>query len=436
MLTTKCRLAGLIALICAFFTVSASTSYSQLKEGQTVDKIIAVVGNEIIMMSDLNSQLAIFAQQDPSIDMNDKELRKKVLDAMINEKLVVTKAIEDSIVATDEEIKQRWDYQLQNLVKHYGSEKRIEDIYGMSISRMEYEYKDDIRKQILAEKIRQQKFGEIKANPEEVDAFYKKFRDSLPAVPTQIELAHIVKFVTANKKVKEEIFELAKKVRDSIIKGGDFAEFAKRYSQDPGTAAAGGDLGWFEKGKLFPEFEKEAFDISIGQISQPVETPFGYHIIQTINKNKDSVLTRHILFKFGQSDDDKEKAKKELAELKERIIKGEKFDELAKKYSEEKETQGFGGTLGKFPINQIPASLKEIIDVIPNGGISEPLLYTSEPKVSFHIIYKKRIVPEHKPTIEEDYKELEQYASSEKQKKLYIDWVEDLRKTMYWEIKE
>lgn len=426
----------LLIVFAAVFAGASGIAPAQLKEGETLDKVIAVVGNEIIMLSDLNGQMAIFAQQDPKIDITNPEIRKKILDAMINEKLVVTKAIEDSIVVTDEEIKQRWDYQLQNLVSHYGSEKRVEDIYGMSIARMQYEYRDEIRKQILAERIRQQKFGELKSNQQDVEEFYNKFKDSLPAIPLQIELFHIVKNVTASTKEKEQIYELAKNVRDTILKGGDFADFAKRYSNDPGTASAGGELGWFDKGKLFPEFEKAAFELQVGQISLPVETPFGYHIIQTENKNKDSVMTRHILFKFGKSDADKEKVVATLNALKEKVVKGENFEELAKRESEEKETQGFGGLLGKFPVSQIPESLKEIIDKIPDGGISDPLPYSNEPKVSFHIIYRKRTIAEHKPTLKDDYKELEQYASSEKQKRLYMEWVETLRKTMYWEIKE
>ncbi len=422
-------------LFLLLFVSVCSSLTAQLKEGDVVDKIAAVVGNEVIMLSDLTSQIAMLAQQDPTVNVADTSIRSRVLNSMINEKLVVAKAIEDSVVVSDDEIKQRWEYQLNRFIQYYGSEKRIEDIYGMSIARLQYEYKDDIRKQLLSEKLRAQKFQEVKVTPREVEDFYKAFKDTLPSVPAQVELYHIVKNVEADSKAKDQVLELAKKVRDSLMKGGDFADFAKRYSQDPGTAASGGDLGWFEKGKLFPEFEKSAFALQVSQFSVPVETPFGFHIIQTLDKNKDSVLTRHILFKVGQSTTDVDSIKSFLNSIKQRVEKGESFEELAKKYSDEKETQGFGGALGKFPIAQIPATIKETIDKLQDGQVSEPYPYSSEPKVSFHIMYRKKTSQEHKPTIEHDYKEIEQVATNYKQNKLYQEWVEQLRKQMYWEIK-
>ncbi len=430
--------ATMFALLLFFLLAASSFAQlsSQVNEGEVIDKIIAVVGNEIIMLSDLNGQIAKFAQQDRSIDPNDKEFRQRVLDAMINEKLVVTKAIEDSITVTDDEIKDAWNRNLQYFVSMYGSEKRVEDVYGMSISRLFFEFKDDVRKQVLVQKIQGQKFEGVKANPREVQDFFNLYTDSLPEIPAKIELCHIVKNVEANKSAKEEVLDLAKKVRDSILKGGDFADFAARYSQDFGTSASGGELGWFEKDKLFPEYEKAAFALMEGQISMPVETPFGFHLIQTISKRKDSVLTRHILFKIGQSAGDQDSIKNFLMELKYKCEKGESFEELAKIHSDEKETQGFGGSLGKFPANQIPANLKDIIDKLRDGEVSDPYPYSSEPKLSFHIIFRKQTIPEHKPALDTDYSDIEDFATNYKKQKLYQEWIEQLRKTMYWEVKQ
>lgn len=422
-------------LIIGIFATAPSKA-QQLNEGEVIDKIIAIVGNEPIMLSELNSQLMIFQQQDPKLNINDPATKQKVLDAIINEKLVITKANEDSLTATDEEIKQQWEYQLNEFVKYYGSIKRIEDIYSMSIDRIQYEFRDEIKKHIISQKIKQLKFGEIKANQREVEEFFVLYKDSLPVVPAQIELYHIVKNIEPQIKEKKHIFDLAVRVRDSLMKGADFADFAKRYSADPGTVNSGGELGWFEKGKLFPEFEKAAQDLEINQISMPVETPFGYHIIQTLNKNKDSLFTKHILFKFGQTDDDKTAVVSFLKDIKQRAETGTPFENLAKDLSDETETRGFGGLIGKFPLSNIPPALKETVDAMKEGEISDPLPYASVPKVSYHVIYKKQIIPEHKATIKDDYKQLEQLATQYKQAKLYQDWMEQLRKTMYWEVKE
>jgi len=411
--------------------------YGQVESGQTLDKIVAVVGKQIIMQSDIDARITLMAQQNPSLDINDAEIRKQVLDAFINEKLIITKAIEDSVVVTDEEIDQRLETVLQDLVRRYGSEKRIEDIYGLSIARLKFEYRDEIKKSLLSQKIGQMKFSDIKCSPQEVKEFFEEYKDSLELVPPQIEICHIVKYVKPEQSAKEKAYALAEKVRDSILDGGDFAEFARRYSGDPGSAADGGNLGWFNKGSLFPEFEKAAFALQVGETSIPVETPFGYHLIQTIEKKKDALLTRHILFRFEQSDDEKEKVKQELLELKERAENGESFEELAKEYSDDKDTRGFGGLIGKLGKASLPVYLAEAVKDLQEGCICEPVPYGADPtKPGYNIVYLKKSYPAHKPTLEDDYKQIEQIAAMQKRQRLYLEWIEKLRKEMYWEIKD
>jgi len=427
---------SLIQVIPVFFLILSGLLLTQPREGEEIDKIIAVVGNDIIMLSELNAQIMMFAQQDPSLSPNDPVARQRVLDMLINEKLVTMKAIEDSVMVTDEEIEAQWEQQLNEYVRHYGSVKRIEDIYGMSIDRMKHEFRDEIKKHLLSQKIKMMKFGDITVTQREVEDFYESYKDSLPDVPDQVELYHIVKNIHPKESTKETLYNLAMSVRDSIIKGGDFADFALRYSGDPGTQSEGGDLGWIQKGKLFPEFERAAIDLSEGQISNPTETPYGFHLIETLGLNKDSIHARHILFKFGQSDEDKNVVIDTLNYIKGLIESGQNFEELAKMYSDEADSRGLGGFIGKFPLDNIPPSLAEVINKLETGGVSEPLPYGSDPKPSYHILYKKSIIPAHKASVKEDYKELEGMAKSYKQSKVYQEWVQELRENMYWEIKE
>jgi peptidyl-prolyl cis-trans isomerase SurA len=191
-----------IKIVCCLFLLIACSSFTsnlfgqeKQLEGSNIDKIVAVVGNEIIMQSDLDGQLALYAQQDPSIKLDDPTIRQKVLDALINEKLVIAKALEDSLTVTEEEIEQGWNYQLANLVKRYGNEKRVEDIYGMSITRIKNDNRDEIRKLLLAQKLRAREFGEVKVSQREVEDFFAQYKDSLPEVPDQVELYHLVKNV-------------------------------------------------------------------------------------------------------------------------------------------------------------------------------------------------------------------------------------------------
>jgi peptidyl-prolyl cis-trans isomerase SurA len=425
----------LAVLICQIST--PQIILPQVKSGEVLEKILAVVGNEIITQSDIDGYLMMLQQQNPSLDVKSPAVRNQVLEFMVNEKLVITKAIEDSIQVSDDEVNQRLDYLIQSKVQQYGSEKRLEDVLGISISRLKFEYRDEVRKSILSERLKQTKFGEIKVTPKECEEFYKDYKDSLSILPVQIELYHIVKNVEANATAKEDSYKLAKKIRDSILSGGNFADFAKRYSSDPGTKSEGGELGWVERGKLFPEYEKAAFALQEGEVSLPVETPFGFHIIQTLEKKKESIRTRHILFKFGQTDADKDSTKNLLLELKRRVEAGEKFEDLAKHYSDDKDTKGFGGFIGKALITELPAGVKDILDKLTDGGISDPLPYNADQtKQSFHILYKKKTYPEHKPTLADDYPQIERLAVNFKQNKLYTDWIATLRKEMYWEIKE
>ena len=398
------------------------------QQSQVLDKIIATVGREIVLQSDIEGRIAMFMQQNPKANPNDPELRKQVLESLINERLMVTKAVEDSITVMDEEINQSLDFMMQNLVQTYGSEKRVEDLYGMSVSRIRKNYREEVRKQLLVERLQQQRFMGVKCTNREVEEFYAQYRDSIRAIPASVELAHIVKHIKPSADAKEEVKRLALRIRDSIVKGVDFAELAKRHSGDPGSASTGGDLGWVDKGKFVAEYERAAYELQPGETSQPVESPFGFHIIQTIEKRKDASHTRHILLKLGGSADDKSRVEKILNDLKERVEKGEAFEDIAKQYSDEKETQGFGGSMGVIELNRLPADLKSIVETLPDGGVSKPLPYMSDPtKPSLHIILKKKTIAEHAPTLTSDFKKIEQMALQQKQAKMMESFLKELR---------
>ncbi len=413
----------------------AQTSSTALAPGTSIERIRAIVGEDIITQSDVLGYLSQMASQEPSININDTALQSRILNLMIDERLVIAKAIEDSVVASEDEIEQRWTYQIQRLISKYGSEKRIEDIFGMSILQMKNDFRDDICKQILSDKMKQNLFANVKVTNAEVIDFYKQYVDSMPMVPASIDLYHIVKNVVTNESSKESILKIANAVRDSIVSGGDFSDFARRYSGDPGSAMSGGDLGWAGRGVFIKEFEQTAFNQNKGAVSVPIETMFGFHVIQTIDKNKDSVHCRHILFKLGQNPEDIEKTKKLLSDLRSEAIKNNNFEELAKANSDEIETRGFGGALGQMPLNQIPPQIESLISSLKDGDITEPIIYTNDPKTSFHILYRKRTIPEHKATVESDFKQLEVMATNFKQNKMYQEWIQKIRKEMYWELK-
>ncbi|MGQ9818737.1 MAG: peptidylprolyl isomerase [Candidatus Kapaibacteriales bacterium] len=401
-----------------------------------LDKIVAIVGDEEIKLSDIKSQAYLFAQQDPSNDPNDPKFQRQILEQMINERLILIKARQDSIPVTDEEVNLRWDFQINALIQHYGSVSRIEEIYGMSLSQLKNTYKDEIRKSLLIEKMKEKKLGNITVTDREIKEFFEKFKDTLPQIPDQVELYHIVKNLQSSNEIRSNKFEFAQQIRDSIIKTGNFEDFARRYSDDKSTAPFGGDLGWVARGSLLPEFERVAFSLQKNEISKPFETPLGFHIVYLLNKNKDSIHVRHILFKLTPTEEDIQVIKEILQQIRKRVQNGESFEELAKKFSDEEETRGSGGFLGKFSIDELPQNIKEIIENLKEGEVSEPILYKTHPQESYRIIYKKKLISSHKINPLTDYKELEKYALAFKQNQIYQKWVSELRQQIYWEIKD
>jgi peptidyl-prolyl cis-trans isomerase SurA len=427
---------SIVACMLAFLLPQISNS--QIEEGQTVDKIVAVVGAEIITLSDVNVSIMRLQQLDNTINPYDEAVRKRVLNNLIDEKLMITKAIEDSIVVSDEEIDQRLDHLIMQYEQMYGSKKRIENVFGMSITEIRYQSRDIIMKQMLAERLKNRVFAEMSVTPKEVSEFYERMKDSIPRIPAQMEVAHIVKFIDASEDQKKDVIELAKRVRDSIASGGDFAEFAKRHSDDTYSAVKGGELGWFSRGQLMPEFEKEAFSLSEGQISLPVETPFGFHIIETLEKTHDKVRSRHILFRTGKGTEDIDRAKQYLLDVKKKYEDGEDFAKLALEYSEEDETKGFGGHFGMWDVHRTPQELKAVLDKLEVGELSEPMEYISpkDGKKAQHILLKKAYIEAHDASLETDGDYIEELALVDKKNKALLKLIAKLRKDLYWEIKE
>lgn len=429
------RVSTPIALFIATAFLTAPASFAQ--DNAAMEKILAVVGKEIILKSDVDGQVEIFAQRSPGINKNDPLLRQSILDQMINERLIMSKAVEDSLDVSEDEITMRMDNQIAMLVQQVGSEKRIEDIYGMSMARIKREFRDEIRKQLLVEKMRQKQFGNIKASRFDVENFYNKFKDSIPVIPPRVDIYHIVKYIQASDEQKKETYVQALRIRDSLVKGASFGDFARKYSADPSSAKDGGDLGFVDKGKFVPAFEQAAFALQPNEISQPVETPFGWHIIQLIEKTPTSINTRHILLRVGQSEADRERVRTALLEVKNLVVNNKQdFEKLAKTESEEKETQGFGGSMGQVELQRLPEDMRETIASLNDGGVSDPLPYAADPsKPGYHIIYRKMAIREHKATLEQDYKMIEQLATYEKKQRMEQDWVLKLRRTLYWELR-
>ena len=403
---------------------------------EVLDKIVAVVDNEIILQSELDFQTNIYARQ-RGIDPNKPGLKKQILNSMIEDKLVYAQSELDSTEVTEDEISQRIDYQIQVFQQQYGSIQKIEELYGMSIEKIKRELRDDVRKNLMIQKLQQTKFGDVEATRREVEEFFNSFKDSIGVIPEKLTIYHIFKNPKANSQVKKKARELAEALLDSLKAGADFATLAKKYSDDPGSASQGGDLGFVKRGMFYPEFEAAAFSLNVNEISGVVESPVGFHIIQLLERRGESIHTRHILIKIEPDENADLEAIQFLTDLRDSVVNGDAtFQDLAKRYSDDKETAPFGGSLGTFYLNQLDKNLLDIVSKLKEGEISFPKRLEYAPGTyGYHIVYLEKRIPQHPASLEEDYAQLKQLASEYKKQKKYEEWMKDLKKKIYWEIR-
>lgn len=417
------------ALILFFLTY---TGFSQ----QVLDKIVAVVDNEIILESELDFQTNVYASQ-RQIDVNAPGLKKQLLNSMIEEKLIYAQAELDSITVTEDEINQRIDYQINVFTQQYGSIANIEKIYGMNIDRIKRELRDDVRKSLMTQRLQEKNFGKVEASKREIEDFFETYKDSIGSIPEKVNIFHIFQNPKAGEKLKKKFREKALALLDSIKAGKDFAEMAKKYSDDPGSAAQGGDLGFVKRGVFYPEFEEVAYKLNVGQISGVVESPVGFHIIQLLERRGESIKTRHILIKIKADEDSDLKTIEFLTEVRDSIIKGDgTFQNYAKKYSEDKDTSPFGGELGTYYINQLDKSLLDVVGKMKENEISYPKRLEYAPGTyGYHIVWLKSRTAQHKADLTEDYTEIKKLADENKKQKEYEKWIESLKGKIFWEVR-
>jgi peptidyl-prolyl cis-trans isomerase SurA len=413
--------------------LSAAAMFPQ----QVIDKIVAVVDNEIILQSELDFQTNLVAAQ-RKIDPKASGLKEQILNALIEEKLAYAQANFDSIIVSEDEINNRIDYQIQMMSQQYGSRDKIEQLYGMSIEKIKRELRDDVRKSIMVQRLQEKNFAYVEATRREVEDFFNLYKDSIGTIPEKVTIAHIYRNPKTTDKVKAESREFARSLLDSIKSGSDFAELARKYSEDPGSAVQGGDLGFVKRGVFYPEFETAAFALEPGELSGIVETPVGFHIIEMIEKRGETIKTRHILVKMKADEAADLRTIEFLSGVRDSIISGHaSFESFARKYSEDNETVKFGGELGTFYLTQLDKNLLDAVSKLKSGDISFPrrIEFGGAGNYGYHLVYLKSRIPQHAPNLDTDYAELKRLADENKKEREYRKWIESLKNKIFWEIR-
>jgi peptidyl-prolyl cis-trans isomerase SurA len=422
----------IISLI-IFLLIFSIKLFSQQQEG---DRLLAIIGNDIITESDLQQQLGVFMRQNNISQYNDK-LIQQIFQNMVAEKLMLAKGEQDSISATDEEVQKQLDYKIKGMVEQFGSEKNLEQEYGLTMVKIKEILKDDIKKKIIIDKVKQNKFGTgLKVTSSEVKNFFEQLGDSLPKMPETYELYQIAISPKLTEEEKQVAYSQAKSILDSIKAGADFSEMAIKYSQDSASAIRGGDLGKVKRGVFVKEFEDAAYLLKPGEITDVVETQFGYHIIKLVSKSGDLIETKHILIKFPKSQSADFQAINQLKDIRTKILNGEKtFQQMAMLYSQDKNSLKDSGYVGKVPLTSLDSLQIMAIRNLKQGEISDPVRIGDAENYSYTIFFVKDKIPEHVLTLEDDYKIIENYAMNYKENKEMGQWLEELKKSIYVDIK-
>ncbi|NOZ04607.1 MAG: hypothetical protein GXO92_08430 [FCB group bacterium] len=423
-----------VFMFLTFICVSPLTLRAQ-DETPILEGIAAIVGENIILKSDLaqlTNMTAIQQRIDPVQNpQRYKKLEEDILQSLIDQKIVLEMAKLDSIEAKEKDVERALDQQIENMVAQAGSEEQAEKMLGQPLKSFRREYWYDMQDRLITEQYQQKLLSSIGITREEVIEFYNTYKDSLPFLPTTVKLRHLLIPIEPGEKSKQRAIHLLDSLRQRILAGESFSKLAEAYSQDPGTKSRGGDLGFVRRGTLVPEFEEVAFTLEDGEISQPVKTSFGYHLIQRLERRGDKSHIRHILIVPEITMEDESRAYKFASSLRDSATTLERFISLVKTYSKDEKTKDIGGDLGWIDPNNYP--LPEIAKVIPylkQNECSPPV----KTDYGYHLLWLEGIKPGGKPNLTTHWFEIESMALNQKKMKWYQDWIAKARKNFYIKI--
>lgn len=413
-----------------------------ISQDKVIDQVVATVGKNIILESDIESQYYQYRMQG-NISGGESTIKCEILESLLFQSLLLNQAEVDSIEITEGQIEQTMDQRLRYFIAQFGSKEAFEDYYGKTVIEFKEEFRDEIKNQLLIESAQQNITANVKVTPSEVRKFFKSIpKDSLPLINSEVQIGQIVKNPPVSLEQKLITKERLRGLRERILRGESFSTLAILYSEDPGSAKKGGELGLYGRGELYPEFEAVAFKLKKGEVSEIVETEAGFHIIQFIERKGEYVNVRHILLRYKVSPEDLVKAKLKLDTVA-MLIKSDSmsFDEAVVKFSDDP-SKNNGGLLinpmtgtTRFEVTDLDPSVSFVIDKLKVGEISEPVLMETEDKrEAYRILYlKKRTLP-HRANLEEDYNKIQKWAEQDKQQKAYSAWIKKKVKKTYIKI--
>lgn len=432
-----------IASIILFFTLISNQNYGQ---SQLIDRVIAKVGSEYILLSEIEDNYAYTKQQQPSIT---EDMKCQILENVLAQKLIVYQARLDSVIVNDEEVETQLNFRFDGILRQMnGDEEFFKDYYGASVEEMKNRYRDDQKQQILADRMQQNLINSVEITPKEVKEFYQNIPvDSIPYLDSEVELGELVMkpiISDAEKNVaKDQLIKIADDINTGEI---TFEEAAQKYSMDPGSGSRGGDLGFAKRGTYVPEFEATVYNLEKGETSDVIETQFGFHIIKMVERRGNNIRAKHILIKPEITDAAKERTSNKLDSIKTLVeLDSMSFEKAVRKFGYDKAQSYSNNGRMKNPLSGNnffetddldPDIYFEIIDIKP-GNLTSPLEYKSrQGEAQFRLIQLQTITKPHKANLEQDYDKIAKFAKEGKKAEYFNEWITDKLKSTYIDVDE
>lgn len=441
---TRCLALALLA----FAAISPVKADDKTTSGgrNVIDEVLWIVGDEAILKSDVEAA-RLQALQEGTRWNGDPDC--VIPEQLAVQKLFLHQAAIDSVEVTESEVMSAVDERINDWIQQTGSREKLEEYRKMSITEMRNEMHDVLKNMMLTQRMKSKLVENIKVTPAEVRRYYNSVpKDSLPFVPTEVE----VEIITQTPKIEqEEINRVKEELRgftERITKGEtSFSTLARLYSEDPGTARRGGELDYTGRGTLDPAFAGVAFNLTDPKkVSKIVESEFGYHIIQLIDKRGDKIKVRHILMKPKVSQTSINGSLARLDSIRSEIVAGTfSFEEGASVISDDKDTRNNRGLMAnslsvgeytsKFRMQDLPSEVARVVDTMAVGAVSAPFeMINARGKTVCAIVKLKSRIDGHKANVTEDYQTLKELVLNKRRETKLHDWVVDKIKTTYTRI--
>ncbi len=430
-------------LLTVFISSFSTLGFAQ-QEGQVIDRVIAVVGGSITLQSELETQYLQMLSS--GYEPND-DSRCIIFEELLYGNLLLHRAKVDSLAVSDGEVEDELSRRLAYFIGQLGSQEKLEEYYEKSILEIKDEFRELIKEQLLTQRMQTEITGDVKVTPAETRAYFNNIPvDSLPLISIEIELGRIMRRPAITKEQKQDARDKSEELKQRVKSGESFRALAILYSEDPGSSKTGGDLGFFERGQMVPEFDAVAFRLKEDSVSDVFETSFGFHFMEMMERRGEQINVRHILIRPKTSVEDLELAKTFLDSIHGLIMDNTiTFAAAAEKYSDDEESKMNGGIVynpmtgatvfDSEQLGSIDQRLFLTVDNMKAGDISKAVKTQSpDGKESYNLFFLKSRSEPHVANMKDDYQKIQQAALGEKKNKVIQKWINDKAASTYIKI--